>query len=129
MTTDDHVARKRVAAEGLQLCGARNRQGESCGNYPAKGRTRCRFHGGASTGPRTREGLVKAGANLRTHGFYSRLLPAAPDAQLYDEASGEASVAAELKLRNRPARAVLTSPEFAAAPCAVSQPASTYRRQ
>jgi hypothetical protein len=89
---------ERKPSEGVQLCGARNRQGVPCRNYCANGRTRCRFHGGASTGPRTSEGLVKAAANLRTHGFYSRLLPATPDAALYDEASGEASLAAELKL-------------------------------
>lgn len=81
-----------------RLCGARNRFGKPCANYPLKGKVRCRFHGGASTGPRTPEGLARSAANLRTHGFYSRLLPMQPDAELYDEASGEASLGAELKL-------------------------------
>jgi hypothetical protein len=40
------------------VCGARlsNDRGR-CRARPAKGRVRCRFHGGASTGPRTREGM------------------------------------------------------------------------
>lgn len=47
-------------------CGARCRDGRPCAARVAwpKGapapRTRCRMHGGASTGPRTREGLVRA---------------------------------------------------------------------
>lgn len=41
---------------------------------------------------------MRAAANLRTHGFYSKLLPMQPDAALYDEASAEASLGAELKL-------------------------------
>ena len=81
-----------------KLCGARNRFGKPCANYPLKGKVRCRFHGGASTGPRTPEGLARSAVNLRTHGFYSRLLPMQPDAELYDEASGEASLGPELKL-------------------------------
>jgi|GEM_PF-6944946 len=32
-------------------CGARTRAGSPCQKYPAKGADRCRFHGGASTGP------------------------------------------------------------------------------
>jgi len=87
-----------LSKAGVARCGARNRHGKPCSNFPAHGRTRCRFHGGASTGPRTKEGLVKAAANLRTHGFYSRLLPAVPDAQLYDEAPSDATLGAELKL-------------------------------
>jgi len=32
-------------------CGARTRDGTPCQKYPLKGRDRCRFHGGATTGP------------------------------------------------------------------------------
>ena len=31
-----------------------------CRNWPVPGKTRCRFHGGLSTGPRTSEGKVRA---------------------------------------------------------------------
>jgi hypothetical protein len=41
---------------------------------------------------------MRAAANLRTHGFYSKLLPMQPDAALYDEASADASLGSELKL-------------------------------
>jgi hypothetical protein len=37
-------------------CGARTRAGGSCRVRAEPGRTRCRFHGGLSTGPRTPEG-------------------------------------------------------------------------
>lgn len=46
------------------ICGARNRQGEPCQCAPLPGKKRCRFHGGASTGPRTPEGKAKARENL-----------------------------------------------------------------
>ena len=37
-------------------CGALTRKGQACRNAPEPGRTRCKFHGGRSTGPRTPEG-------------------------------------------------------------------------
>jgi hypothetical protein len=52
-------------------CGARTRSGGRCRARVAwpsgevMPRTRCRLHGGASTGPRTREGLARSLANLR----------------------------------------------------------------
>jgi hypothetical protein len=58
-------------------CGAKNRKGTPCrapamwskraGKY-----TRCRMHGGASTGPRTREGLARSRRANWKGGFYSR---------------------------------------------------------
>ena len=45
-------------------CGAKTRQGKPC-NSPAMRNGRCRMHGGASTGPRTPEGLAKS---RRAHG-------------------------------------------------------------
>jgi hypothetical protein len=39
-------------------CGARTRSGEAC-RGPAMANGRCRMHGGASTGPRTAEGLAR----------------------------------------------------------------------
>ncbi|MGI4763971.1 MAG: HGGxSTG domain-containing protein [Janthinobacterium lividum] len=48
-------------------CGARTRQGGSCGQLPmANGR--CRFHGGLSTGPRTPERLERMRAAKTVHG-------------------------------------------------------------
>lgn len=38
------------------ICGARTRKGSSCKARALPGKTRCRFHGGASTGPKTPEG-------------------------------------------------------------------------
>ena len=37
-------------------CGALTRKGQPCRNAPEPGRTRCKFNGGKSTGPRTPEG-------------------------------------------------------------------------
>ena len=33
-------------------CGAKTRSGEPCKNAPLEGKTRCKLHGGASTGPK-----------------------------------------------------------------------------
>lgn len=38
------------------LCGARTRTGTSCRMTVEPGKTRCRLHGGKSTGPRSPEG-------------------------------------------------------------------------
>lgn len=37
-------------------CGAKTRKGAPCRNKPIRGKDRCKFHGGGSTGPKTREG-------------------------------------------------------------------------
>lgn len=48
------------------VCGAtRHRDGQPCEALSVPGKRRCRFHGGASTGPRTAEGKAKVAANLR----------------------------------------------------------------
>lgn len=39
-----------------QKCGAMTRKGTPCRCKPLSGKRRCKFHGGASTGPRTPEG-------------------------------------------------------------------------
>jgi len=38
------------------LCGAKTRKGTLCKAKPLPGKTRCKFHGGASTGPKTPDG-------------------------------------------------------------------------
>lgn len=45
-------------------CGARTRAGGSCKCKRLPGKRRCRFHGGASTGPRTQAGKAKTAKNL-----------------------------------------------------------------
>ena len=49
-------ARKQPQAPFQFHCGALTRKGQPCRNAPELGRTRCKFHGGRSTGPRTPEG-------------------------------------------------------------------------
>ena len=52
-------------------CGARTRRGTAC-QAPAMAKNgRCRMHGGASTGPRTAEGLARSRRARWKHGLYS----------------------------------------------------------
>ena len=51
-------------------CGAKNRKGLPCGNAPIKGRNRCKFHGGRTTGPKTQAGKDRSKMNSVTHGVY-----------------------------------------------------------
>jgi hypothetical protein len=46
------------------LCGARTRKGTPCQATVVYLRTRCRLHGGLSTGPKTLEGKAKVALNL-----------------------------------------------------------------
>ena len=55
-----------------QRCGAKTRKGTECQRPANKKNGRCRVHGGASTGPRTKEGRARiSDANLR-HGRYTK---------------------------------------------------------
>jgi hypothetical protein len=51
-------------------CGAKTRQGTPC-RAPGMRNGRCRLHGGASTGPRTAEGLERCRRARLKHGWYS----------------------------------------------------------
>jgi len=51
-------------------CGAKTRKGMPC-QSPAMPNGRCRMHGGASTGPRTPEGLERCRLANWKHGQYS----------------------------------------------------------
>lgn len=51
-------------------CGAKTRSGSPC-RAPAMPNGRCRMHGGASTGPRTQEGLERMRRSKTVHGLYS----------------------------------------------------------
>ena len=55
-----------------QRCGARTRRGTACQKSPLNGKTRCRLHGGLSTGPRTAEGKARIAAAHWKHGRRSR---------------------------------------------------------
>src|SRR6267142_6012851 len=52
-------------------CEAKTRSGKKC-RAPAMRNGRCRMHGGASTGPRTPEGLARSRRANWKHGAYSR---------------------------------------------------------
>ena len=53
-------------------CSAKTREGSTCKKRPLKGKTRCRLHGGLSTGPRTTEGKAKIAAAHYKHGRRSK---------------------------------------------------------
>jgi len=53
-------------------CGARTRRGTECQKPPLAGKTRCRSHGGLSTGPRTAEGKARIAAAHWKHGRRSK---------------------------------------------------------
>lgn len=49
-------------------CGARRRRdGKPCRSLNVPGRTRCKWHGGLSTGPKTKNGKARSLANLRQY--------------------------------------------------------------
>jgi hypothetical protein len=58
----------------LQSCGARTRRGTACQKPPLAGKTRCRLHGGLSTGPRTAEGKARIATAHWKHGRRSKAL-------------------------------------------------------
>src|SRR5439155_488514 len=64
------IAALRAHPDASQACGARNRHGEPCKNWPARRsrgvRRRCRFHGGHSLRSIAHPGY--------THGYRSRVL-------------------------------------------------------
>ena len=53
-------------------CGAKTRAGGACQNPTIKDRSRCKLHGGLSTGPRTPEGKARSIAAHTKHGRRSR---------------------------------------------------------
>jgi hypothetical protein len=50
-------------------CGASKKDGKSCRSTTLRANGRCKFHGGASTGPRTPEGRARALENLKLGRF------------------------------------------------------------
>ena len=57
-----------------QRCGAKTRRGTPCKRPANKRNGRCPLHGGASTGPRTKEGLAKIAAANTTTGQHTRAM-------------------------------------------------------
>ena len=57
-----------------QRCGAKTRQGSPCERPANKRNGRCRLHGGASSGPRTKEGLAKIAAANTTTGQHTKAM-------------------------------------------------------
>ena len=56
------------AGQARVICGAkRRRDGQPCQGLSVPGKRRCKWHGGASTGPRTDEGRARSIANLRQY--------------------------------------------------------------
>jgi len=56
----------------VQCEGKSRRSGQQCRAPAAKGKTKCRFHGGASTGPKTVEGKERCAAAKTVHGRETR---------------------------------------------------------
>lgn len=57
------------ANQARVICGAkRRRDGQPCQGLSIPGKRRCKWHGGASTGPRTHAGRERSLANLRQYG-------------------------------------------------------------
>ncbi|MDC0971444.1 HGGxSTG domain-containing protein [Alphaproteobacteria bacterium] len=55
-----------------QRCGAKTRMGTACQRPANKRNGRCRVHGGASTGPRTKEGRARISETNLRHGRYTK---------------------------------------------------------
>lgn len=52
-------------------CTARNRAGQQCGSWAMRGKTKCRLHGGKSTGPKTASGKKRLAAARTITGKHS----------------------------------------------------------
>lgn len=66
------------AAKRRVMCGAKTRKGSPCRNMSEPGKTRCKFHGGKSTGPKTAEGKTRiAEAQRRRWAKYRAQCPKA----------------------------------------------------
>ena len=68
---------------GTIICGAKNRNGQPCGKYPAKGATRCVRHGGGS--PKSKAAAARRNTTNQAHAEL-RALGFDPDAENIDPA-------------------------------------------
>jgi hypothetical protein len=53
-------------------CGAKTRAGTPCEQPAVRGKSRCRLHGGSSTGPTTSAGLARMRASKVKHGLRTK---------------------------------------------------------
>lgn len=80
------------------ICGAKTRSGKPCPNPPMTGKTRCKMHGGKSTGAKTAAGKLKAALSNFKHGFYAAAIHP-DDIAIYNAAASEiGTLDEELKL-------------------------------
>ncbi len=56
-----------------ETCGAKTRAGAPCRQRPIAARTRCRLHGGKSTGPKTAEGRERIAEGQRVRRVQERI--------------------------------------------------------
>ena len=78
-----------------QSCGARTRRGTACQKPPLAGKTRCRLHGGLSTGPKTPEGKARIAAAHWKCGRRSKGFTEGPQADIGDLCVVEARMRAD----------------------------------
>jgi hypothetical protein len=55
-----------------QRCEAKTRRGTLCQRPGTKHNGKCKLHGGASTGPRTKDGLARLTEARTKHGLYTK---------------------------------------------------------
>ena len=60
----------RISCDRCQAISKRTKQ--QCAAPASKGKTKCRFHGGASTGPRTEQGRQRCAEAKTIYGFETR---------------------------------------------------------
>ncbi len=60
----------RITCDRCQAMSKRTKQ--QCAAPASKGKTKCRFHGGASNGPKTVQGRQRCAAAKTIHGFETR---------------------------------------------------------
>ncbi|EHR6713959.1 hypothetical protein HJ030_21100 [Vibrio parahaemolyticus] len=78
---------KRFDLTNLSLCGARTKSGRPCKRRGTKHNGRCKFHGGKSTGPKTRLGKLKSSKNAgKRWPDWALGKESNQEAALYDEA-------------------------------------------
>ena len=65
-------ARHGVLEKQDKKCGANTRKGTKCGAPALSGKSRCKLHGGLSTGPKTAEGRMRIADGQRKRWSYRR---------------------------------------------------------
>ena len=73
----EYYTAQHLEAEAVRTCGANaKRSGQPCKLKPLPGRRRCKYHGGASTGPQSLAGKIKALSSLKQYKARPDLLAA-----------------------------------------------------